>query len=448
MFGQSRLADVGLHASTLEQRGLHAGFLRLVWLALSLSVVAIIEPSPGDIGVAFLLVAGFIFGKLSWSRLPALPLALLGLFVLANLVSLCYAVDVSYGASYGLVTLFMLTLWLFIVGVVTRFEERGLRVLMSGYAVGGILSAALALLAYVGVLSKMTSSVPYLNLLQLDDMLLYFGERLRGFFKDPNVFGPYLVVVAAYALCCLQARPYSYIRKMFWAASCLICSLGILMCFSRAAWANYVVTIAVLLLLKAMAARARGGARRNIVYFLICAVIVGAAVAYTLTNTHVSEFAADRSEIQSYDEDRFTKQAQALDLGLRNPLGAGPGQSHLLLGYNPHSLPLGVFAENGIIGLLSLMGFVLATLIRSLVLSQQAANNFQRSMFALVAAAIAGTLLNSVVIDPIHWRHLWLLLAIGWMPVWKQTKELSSHSRSGQENPAPTITNSEAFAWR
>ncbi len=281
MWSQPRLASIELRLRPLEQRQSQIGFLRLVWLAMALSVMATVEPSPGDIGVAFLLGSGFIFGKLNWSGLPTLPLALLGLFVLANLVSLCFAVDLSFGASYGLITLFMITLWLFIVGIMTRFEERGLHVLMSGYAIGGIVSAALALLAYMGVLSKMTSWVPYLNLLQLDEMLLYFGERLRGFFKDPNVFGPYLVVVVGYALCSLQAGSRSYIRKIFWTASCLICTLGVLMCFSRAAWANYVVTITVLLLLNAMASRTRGGTQRSIVYFLICALIVGTAVAST-----------------------------------------------------------------------------------------------------------------------------------------------------------------------
>lgn len=419
VLGRPQVASVGLCVRASEQQCLHVGFLKFVWLALALSVVTIIEPSPGDIGIAILLASGFIFGKLNWKGLPVLPVALLGLFMVANLVSMCYAVDLSFGASYGIITLFMVTLWLFVVGVVTRFEEPGLRVLMSGYAVGGTISAALALLAYVGVLSKVTSWVPYLNLLQLDDMLLYFGERLKGFFKDPNVFGPYLVVVAAYALCSLQAGSRSYLRKIFWAASCLICTLGVLMCFSRAAWANYVVTIAVLLLLNAMGGRTRGGTRHDVVYFLICAVIVGAAVAYTLTNPRVSEFAANRSEMQSYDEDRFAKHWEALELGLRNPLGTGPGQSHLLLGgYNAHSLPLGVFSENGFIGLLSLLGFMLASFIRALVLSQKARNHFQRSMFALVAAAIAGALLNSVVIDAIHWRHFWFLLAVAWMPLW------------------------------
>src|SRR5882672_175618 len=351
--GQFPPLEMRLRASTLEQRRRQGGFLCLVWLALALSVVAVIEPSPGDIGVAFLLLAGFIFGKLSWRRLPALPLALLSLFVLANLVSLCYAIDVSYGASYGLITVFMLTLWLFTVGIVTKFEERGLRVLMSGYAVGGLVSALLALLAYVGL----TSSIPYLKLNLLDDTLLFYGERLRGFFKDPNVFGPYLVVVASYALCSLQTRHGSYARKVLWVASCITSTLAVLLCYSRAAWANFVVTLVVLLILNAMAMRG-AGSRRQIVYLLLGGVVVAAAVAYALTSPRVSETAAERSEMQSYDEDRFIKHAEALQLGLQNPLGVGPGQSHLLLGYNPHSLLLGIFAENGILGLLSLMGFV------------------------------------------------------------------------------------------
>jgi O-antigen ligase len=303
----------------------------------------------------------------------------------------------------------------------------------------------LALLAYLGL----TSSIPYLNL--LDDTLLFYGQRLRGFFKDPNVFGPYLVVVVAYALCSLQTRQGSYIKKILWAACCIICTLGVLLCFSRAAWANYVVTVVVLLVLNAMAGTGRVGPRRQVVYFLLGGVVAAAAAGYALTTARVNELAVDRSEMQSYDEDRFTKHAEALQLGLRNPLGVGPGQSQLLLGYNPHSLPLGIFAENGIIGLLSLAGFVLVTLIRSLALSQKAANGFQRSMFALVAAAIIGTLLNSLVIDPTHWRHLWLLLALGWMPVWASAsarrRRLPCHSEHSPPRLHMQIASACAFQF-
>jgi len=426
----------GLDTFAPAKKKSRIGFLRFVWVALVLSVVAVVEPSPGDIGIAVLLLLGFGFGKLSWTDLPVVPVMLLGLFVVANLVSMCYAIDLSYGAAHGLITVFMLTFWLFTLGVITKFKERGLRILMSGYTVGGVVSAGLALLAYLGVLSKVTSAIPAVNSLPLDDTLLFYGERIRGFFKDPNVFGPYMVVIAGYALCQLQSLKGSSVRKMLWIGSCLIASLSVLLSFSRAAWANYAVTLAVVGLLTTLANRGRKGSRRGIITFLIVGVIVAAAVGYALTNQRVNQVAVDRSEMQSYDEERFIKHAEALELGLNNPLGIGPGQSHLVLGYNPHSLPLALFAENGVLGVLSLMGFVLVTLIRSLVLSQRATNKFQRSMFTLVAAAIAGTLLNSTVIDPIHWRHFWFLLALGWMPLWASTIPSARRIIASRANPA------------
>lgn len=241
---------------------------------------------------------------------------------------------------------------------------------------------------------------------------------MRGFFKDPNVFGPYMVVIAAYAMCQLQSLRNSVAKKVCWTAASLIASLSVLLSFSRAAWVNYVITLAIVGTLNTLTNHRQQRSRRSVITLIVVGVLLAAAVAYALTNNRVNEIAVDRSEKQSYDEDRFIKQFEALDLALTNPLGIGPGQSHLVLGYNPHSLPLGLFAENGVVGVLSMMGLVLFTLIRSLLLSFRAANQFQRSIFILVTAAIAGTLLNSLVIDPIHWRHFWFLLALGWMPVW------------------------------
>jgi hypothetical protein len=70
------------------------------------------------------------------------------------------------------------------------------------------------------------------------------------------------------------------------------------------------------------------------------------------------------------------------------------------------------------------------------VLSFRAGNSSQRAVFALITAAICGTLLNSFTIDTLHWRHFWLLLALGWMPLWTNgaarnvTTRKPAHSRS------------------
>jgi O-antigen ligase len=381
----------------------YSPYLVFVWVAVALGVLAVFEPSPSDIAIVLLFVVGLFTGKLRWSGKLTLPFMLLGLFVLANLASLCYAIDPAAGALYFAITLFMLVSWMFLVGILTKYEERGLSAVMLAFATGGVVSALLAVLCYF-------------NLAPFGEWVLFY-DRIKGFFKDPNVFAPYLVIVAVYALHRALLGGALW-RRLSWLASCLVASVGVLLCYSRAGWMNYVVTLLLFFLLTSIAKRGAGSARRNLVYFAIFAAIIGGAFAYAMTIPQISEVLSYRIEMQAYDADRFVNFIAALRLGLNNPLGVGPGQSFLTLDYATHNLYLRTFSENGVIGFLTFSAFAFATLIRALVLSRKAANLIQRSLFALVAAALCGALLNSFTIDTLHWRHLWLLLALGWMPLW------------------------------
>ena len=418
-------------AHTTPRRRTGTVFLLFVAVVVALGVVAINEPAPGDIGIVLLVAQGFFVGNLRWDRTIALPAVLLSLFVVANLASFCYAVDPAQGAVFLLVTLFMLVTWVFTVGILTRFQERGLLVLMSAYTVGGVLSALCGIVAYAGML-------PF------GDSLLFY-DRVKGLFKDPNVFGPYLVVVVVYSIYRLQASRGALGGKALWLCSCLISTLGILLSFSRAAWANFALTLIVFFVLNALANRAAGTLKRNLAYFLIALVLVGGAVVYAVRIPQVSQVVAYRSELQVYDEDRFATHEAALEMGMDNPVGVGPGQSFLLLDYATHSLYLRVFSENGVLGSFSLMAFVLLTFVRSLLLSKRAPQSFQRAMFALAAAAILGALLNSFAIDTLHWRHFWFLLALGWMPLWAGQADAHGDDAGGGVE-AQSIKRSQATA--
>lgn len=399
-------------------------FLFAVWIVVALGVVVMFEPSPSDIGIALVFVAGFFGGKLRWPEHLTLPYALLGLFVVANLASLCYAVDLGKGAFYLGVTLFMIVTWLFVVGLLTNYQEQGAGVLMSAFTAGGVASAFLATLAYF-------------NLLPFGEWLLFY-DRVKGLFKDPNVFGPYLVVAAVYALHRVLLGG-TFWGKCVWIFSCLMSSIGVLLCYSRAAWINYAVTLLLFFFLTSIAGRGNGSLRRNLLYFAIVVAMVGGAIAYAMTIPQISEVLAYRTELQSYDADRFANFRAALELGLNNPLGVGPVQSFLLLDYATHNVYLRVFSENGVLGFLSFCAFLLVTLTRALLLSQKAVSRAQRSLFALVAAALFGTLLNSFTIDTLHWRHYWLLLALGWMPVWPlaESRLKKLHGFSAEERLRP-----------
>lgn len=378
-------------------------YLVFVWITIALGVVAVFEPSPSDIGIALLFVVGFVTGTLQWSRRLTLPFIVLGLFVLANLISLTYAPDLERGALYFAITIFMLLSWLFIVGVLTKYGEQGLRALMLAFTFGGVASALIAILCYF-------------NLAPFAEWVLFY-DRIKGFFKDPNVFGPYLVIVSVYAL---QRVVMGGTLKSssLWLSYFLISSTGVLLCYSRAAWMNYAVTLVLFFGLNSAARRGAGAIRKNLIYLAIFTVIVGSALGYAMTIPQINEVLSYRTELQTYDLDRFATYGAALRMGFGNPLGVGPAQSFTLLDYATHNVYLRVFAENGVIGLLSFTTFILITLIRSVALSQTAPRLFQRSLFALVAASLCGTLLNSLTIDTLHWRHFWLLLALGWMPLW------------------------------
>lgn len=409
------LADRARNARIAERKQSRSPFLIVVSIVIALGVVVMFEPSPSDIGIAVAFAGGFLSGNLRWDQRLTLPYTLLGLFVLANLASLCYAIDLAKGALYFAITVFMLVSWIFVVGLLTKHQEQGARILMFAFTIGGVVSAFLATLCYF-------------NILPFGDWLLFY-DRLKGFFKDPNVFGPYLVVVAIYSLHRVLLGG-TFRRRSVWLLSCLMGSVGVLLCYSRAAWINYAATLLVFFGLSSISGR--GSLRRNLTYFLVCTAIMGGAIAYAMTIPQVSEVLSYRTELQPYDADRFANFSAALQLGIDNPLGVGPVQSFLQLDYATHNVYLRVFSENGVLGFLSFTAFLLVTLTRAVLLSQQALNRAQRSLFALIAAALCGTLLNSVMIDTLHWRHFWLLLAFGWMPPWPAS---ASHSRNVCPSP-------------
>lgn len=415
------------NALAVKGRRARSPYLKCVWLAVALGVLAIFEPSPSDIGIVLLIIVGFAKGNLRWNRKLTLPFMLLGLFMVANLVSLCYAIDFQQSAFYFGITFFMIASWLFVLGLLGRYGERGFLSVMSAFTIAGVVSATLAI-------------TTYFNFVPLDDWVLFY-DRVKGFFKDPNVFGPYLVITAVYALHRVQTKgPLSH--KLPWLASCLISSLGVLLCYSRSAWINYALTLLLFFGINWIANRKTEAAKQSLIYFVLVAAIVGACVAYALTIPQVGEVVAYRTELQDYDADRFATHSAALRLGLTNPLGVGPAQSFGLLGYAPHNLYLRIFSENGLLGFVSLTAFLLLTLTRSLMLSFRANNPSQRAIFAFVTAAICGTLLNSFTIDTLHWRHFWLLLALGWMPLWKRPGNLAQvrTHRSAFQNPQPPIS--------
>ena len=393
-----------------ERRREDSIFRALVLLAILLEIVVYVEPAPVDLVLMMGLGIALILGKLRFPSLSAIPVVSLAVFGLANLVSLYDPLDPSVAFRYLLVTFYLVSTWFFFVGVQGRYGKAFTATMINTYCVAGLLSALLGILAYFGVL-------PF------PDTLLQVG-RARGLFKDCNVYGPFFVPAALFALTRIMDSR-STLREKLPALSVFIPSaLAILLSFSRACWINFVLALFIFLVGQVAftglrSQLSRRDIRRRMNIGLTILVLGGVAVPLLDELPVVSDMMEQRlthSGLQDYDRVRFATQELALETAKSHPLGIGPGQVELAFDYSTHSMYVRILTENGPIALLALLAFISATLVRSVTLIQRAEDPWYREINLVVVACIVGHLVNSVVIDTVHWRHIWFIYALPWAP--------------------------------
>lgn len=372
-------------------------YLRLVAVLGAISGVVVVEPSPYDVMLPILLVAGLAGAVLLFRQPVAFPLATLAVFVVGNVVSMIGIRSAALvdGAQYLAITAYLVLSWAFFVGLLGRFGYQAVKAFFAGYVAG----ACVAVVMVVGGLLGASSTL---------EGLVWAG-RAVALFKDPNVFGPFLIPVALYAA--LNAgTDRDRLRRAGWMFVLILASLGVLLSLSRAAWGSYALGALVYALF------AFPGSR-GLVGRLALLGMIGLAVMLPVWHAAGHEYGEllfSRVGLQPYDDLRFATQAQAVATSLGTWHGIGPGQAETVFDYATHSLYLRVLAENGWLSALAGGAFLLATLTRSIrgLRSQTG----WRPYFAFCTAALVSVLFNSLFIDSLHWRHFWLVCALPWIP--------------------------------
>jgi O-antigen ligase len=376
----------------------------LVGLAMACGTVLMIEPAPTDIAITLLFATGLVLNRLRFTAAQSVPILLLSAFLLANILSMEDPIDVSRAIWYVAITIYLILSMVFFAGLVTKFGFQALKPIAAGYIFGGILSVALGVSAF-------------LRLIPWGDILLLYG-RPKGLFKDPNVFGPYLVPMAICALAGLQYSSNSTLtRRLGWAALFLISTIGIFLSYSRASWVNYGVAIVTFSVILAVSAGSYALFMARVTRAALFAVVAGIAIFCVANIPQVSQMLTVRvgaRGLQSYDQTRFYIHDLAIKTARERPLGIGPGQSETYFQYATHSTYLRVLVENGVLGAAAFLAVVVLSLLRSFSIAFRARSATERMVGAILAASLAGIIANSVVIDSVHWRHLWLLMALAW----------------------------------
>jgi O-antigen ligase len=369
-------------------------FRAVVALGFLLLGVVKVEPAPTD---ALLAVAiAFSVARLDLRRVPG-PMLLTVVALLAlNLLSATGAVQLGDSLRFLAITLYLavfaiwLTMWL--------TSASRMRLVIGGYVAGAVVTAAISVPAALGI--------PFPG----HSTLIGEGVRAQGLFKDPNVFGPFLVP-AALILLEEALRPRLLgLRRSTCVAGVGVLVLGVVFAYSRAGWLNFVLALAVMLAVMA----ARADAAPHIAGMLAIVLTLSGLAVGAIGASGSQDILRERAQPQRYDTERFDAQRSGVRLAEEHPLGIGPGQFEVVSPISSHSIYVRVMAEQGLIGLAALvvlLGGTLLLAVRNAVAGRDAFGVGS----AVLLGSWCGLLANSAFVDTLHWRHLWLLAALIWV---------------------------------
>ena len=393
--GITRAAPVVMPAAALPFR--ERLLLVMLYIAIFTSSVAFIEPSPHDFLMGVLALACVIAGVRFERRLAALFLLLL-VWNLGGLLSLLNVPNQEKAIQYTATSIYLALAavmygCLFADNTMTR-----LKVMRSAYVATAVIASILGMLGYF-------------NAFGTEQLFAPIG-RAAGAFKDPNVFGPFLIWPALMLLEEMLSREIR-IRNVIVA---MIILLGLLLSFSRGAWFHFGVSATVTLVLAFLTAPT---ARiRFRVFGLAASGVAGLAamLIVLLSIPSIGDMFTERAHlIQYYDVGqggRFRLQELAVAALLKFPNGMGPFEFARVHGLQQHNVYLQAFMVYGWIGGMTYFVLLLATLYAGL----RAA--FIRTPWQpyLITAfgAFVGEMAEGPVIDTDHWRHFFLLLGAVW----------------------------------
>jgi O-Antigen ligase len=366
-----------------------------VALGFLLFAVVRVEPAPADAVFAVVIAVALVTGRLNLRTTPLGPALGIAVFIALNLIAFFDAIDPIRAASFMSITVYLCVFGLWVASYVTdRIRARRVLRIYIGMAVltAGLGAAAL-----------------FLPLPGHDVLTSYQGTRARGLFKDPNVFGPFLVP-ALLLLLQETIEPRLLRSNRFLKLIGLgILTCGVLFSYSRAAWLDFVVGV---LVMGAVFALRRGGARRAFIFVFVMTV-AGVVLVASIQVTGQLAFLKERAQFQTYDNQRFGAQSGGIRVGERHPIGIGPGQFELVEPISAHSTYVRALAEEGVIGFVVLVALLYGTLLMALRNAVKGWDTQGIGSTALLAAW-AGILANSVFVDTLHWRHLWLVAGLIW----------------------------------
>lgn len=388
-------------ARTLPAQVINAKLVSLigkaaVFVGVFLSGFVINDPAPYELYLVAVIAIAFLFGL----RIPAAIaplLALLILFVIGGMIAMTQMADLRDTPLYLAVTFFLaLTAVFFAATLVARPDL--FRIVFLAWTVAAMATGLLGILGYFGLTGG--------------QFTLY--DRAAGAFKDPNVFGPYLVLPATYLFHRLMTG--NPMKMPLYVGVLLFLSLAILLSFSRGAWGLYFFSLAAVT--AGLFLQSRSGAFRLkvAVMAVVSALALGIAAMIALQIPAIADLFVQRAQlVQDYDGarlGRFARFAIGFELAMQRPLGIGALVFGRMYGEDTHNIWLKALLDYSWLGFAAYLTLIVWTIAGGFKILFR--DRPWQPFLICAYVVFIGHVLLGTVIDTNHWRHFYILLAVIW----------------------------------
>jgi hypothetical protein len=365
-----------------------------LFLTILGSFLVFFEPSPYEVLSALLAFTCLLAGvTLDRKLLPLIILLLL--YNLGGSFSLIPVIGDEPSRRFILISYYMAFTAIIFAMVFSTDCVRRAEILRRAYILAGVCAALAGIVGYFKGI----------------DLLTLYG-RARGTFKDPNVYGPFMILPMLFLLQSFLARGLRVLSL----AAFLMMAAGLFLSFSRAAWAHMVFSSAMMIALLFVTTPSGWFRARLVAFSVMASLAVAGLLIALLAVGNVGTVFKERASLNQYydvgESGRFGNQKKSVQELLELPNGFGPLQFRNHYTNDPHQVYLNAFASYGWLGGFSYLALVLITLV--IGLRTVFVRTPWQPYFIAVMSTYTGVALEGLVIDTDHWRHYYLLLGLVW----------------------------------
>jgi len=375
-----------------------------LFLTVASSSIVMFEPAPYDLFLALQAVVALALG-LALPRAMAPLVVLVLLYDVGGILSLTQAIYWEPNpVVFTLISALMAVDAIFFAATTAERPHR-IELILKATTAAAVIAAVMGLVGWG---------------LKIDALML-FG-RAKAAFKDPNVYGPFLVLPLIWLTRDLLTKPMVRVWPKLFPAGLLL--IAVLLSFSRAAWG--MAAAALVLLGLVVFVEERDVRRRlrliGIGFGALMALLLLIAVALSFEEVRTMFFERAKLE-QSYDAGRLGRFARhwiGFAWATELPLGLGPYQFDHYFPEDPHNVylkSLMVYGWLGFLAYVTLAAWTLAKLFPLMFKPRPWKGAAQCVWVVLLVHQIA-----SWVIDSDHWRHFFLMWGLAWGMIALETK--------------------------